>query len=323
MKFLKWMLIIIGVVALLAGGGLAFYDAGDWTPLFRADKGKLTDAPITDMTTVDETTLYDVELSNGKGRRVQCRVSIPATGGKRGSWPAVVLLAGAETGRKAMETLPLQKSMMVIALDYPPSLKLDFSSQVAAIQSAWQVREAAMHMVANVLLAGDFVAAQLMVDPNRVALAGIGPGALICAAAAAADNQNQFSHVVLLQSGEGIGGLIEASARRLKLPLPAATAGHIGEWLFKPLEPGRYIERIAPRPLTMLNSKNDTWMPASAAQKLFDRAREPKKLIWLKGERPSPDDKALILDLANRVLVQLPVAVKTSALGLATDIMGR
>jgi hypothetical protein len=323
MKFLKWMLVIVGVFALLAGGGLAFYDAGDWTPLFRADKGQLQDAPITDMITEDDTTLYDVKLSNGKGRHVLCRVSIPATGGKRGSWPAVVLLAGTETGRKAIEVMPRQKNMMIIALDYPPSLKLDFSSQATAFTSAWAAREAAMHMVSHVLLAGDFVAAQPMVNPGRVLLAGIGPGALICAAAAAADEHDHFSHVALLAGGGGIGGLIEANAQRLKLPLPAMTAGHIGEWLFKPLEPVRYIERISPRPLTMLNGKSDAWMPASAAQKLFDRAREPKKMIWLKGERSLPDDKALLLDLANRVLVQLPVAGRSNPLGLSTDMMGR
>lgn len=323
MKFLKWMFIIIGVIALLGGGGLAFYDAGDWTPLFRADKGKLVGAPVTDITTVDEMTVYDVELSNDKGRHVMCRVSIPAAAGKRHTWPAVVLLAGTETGRKAVDRLPPQKNMMVIALDYPEVLKLDFSNEVATFKSVWEVREAAMHMVASVLLAGDFVAAQQMVNPERVALAGIGPGALICAAAAAADNQNQFTYVALLQAGAGIGGLIEANASRLKLPVPAVTAGHIGEWLFKPLEPGRYVSHIAPRPLTILNGKTDSWMPANAAQKLFDKAREPKKLIWLKGERASADDRSLLQDLANRVLIQLPVAAKTSALGLSTDMMGR
>ncbi|MCX6899053.1 MAG: hypothetical protein NT105_10155 [Verrucomicrobia bacterium] len=323
MKFLKWMFIIIGVIALLAGGGLAFYDAGDWTPLFRADKGKLVGAPVTDITTVDEMTVYDVELSNDKGRHVMCRVSIPAAAGKRHTWPAVVLLAGTETGRKAVDRLPPQKNMMVIALDYPEALKLDFSNEVATFKSVWEMREAAMQMVANVLLAGDFVAAQQMVNPERVALAGIGPGALICAAAAAADNQNQFTYVALLQTGAGIGGLIEANASRLKLPVPAVTAGHIGEWLFKPLEPGRYVSHIAPRPLTILNGKTDSWMPANAAQKLFDKAREPKKLIWLKGERASADDRSLLQDLANRVLIQLPVAAKSSALGLSTDMMGR
>lgn len=323
MRFLKWMFIIIAVIALLGGGGLAYYDAGDWTPMFRADKGVLTGAPLTDITTVDEMTVYDVELSNDKGRHVMCRVSIPAGSGKRHTWPAVVLLAGTSTGRKAVDRMPPQKNMMVIALDYPEVLKLDFSNEAATFKTLWEVRESAMHMVANVLLAGDFVAKQQMVNPERVALVGIGPGALICAAAAAADNQNQFSHVALFQVGAGIGGLIEANARRLKLPVPAVTAGHIGEWLFKPLEPARYVGHLGSRPLTILNGKNDSWMPAAAAQKLFDRAREPKKLIWLKGERDSADDRSLLDDLASRILIQLPVAAKTSALGVATDMMGR
>jgi hypothetical protein len=324
MKFLKWLLIIVAVLVLLGAGGLAFYDAGDWAPLFRNYKGRLEGAPVTNMTTENEMTLYDVELSSDKGRSVMCRVSVPETSnGKRGSWPAVILVAGMETGRKAIDLLPPQKNMMVIALDYPQSVKLDFSSNVATVRSVWAAREAAMHMVSCVLLAGDFVAAQAMVDKDRVLLAGIGEGAFICAAAAAADDQNQFSHVVMVQSGANIGHLIQMNSRRLKLPVAASTAGKIGEWLFKPLEPLRYIERIAPRPLTMLNGKSDAWMPAEAAQKLFDRAREPKKLIWLKGQHESPDDKKLIADLANRVLVELPQAGKNSAIGIGVDMMGR
>ena len=64
-------------------------------------------------------------------------------------------------------------------------------------------------------------------------------------------------------------------------------------------------------------------MPAEAAQKLFDRAREPKKLIWLKGQHATPDDKKLVADLANRILVELPQAGPTTAIGIATDMMGR
>lgn len=324
MKFLKWMLVIVALLALLGGGGLAFYDAGDWAPLFRAYKGRLVDAPITNMVTENELTMYDVALGSDNGRSVMCRVSVPETStGKRGTWPAVILVAGMETGRKAIEILPPQKNMMVIALDYPQSVKLDFSSNVTTVRSVWAAREAAMHMVSCVLLAGDFVAQQPMVDKDRVVLAGIGEGAFISAAAAAADDQNQFSHVVMVQAGANIGHLIQMNAKRLKLPVAPATAGRIGEWLFKPIEPGRYIERIAPRPLTMLNGKSDDWMPAEAAQKLFDRAREPKKMIWLKGQHASPDDKKLIADLANRILAEIPQTAKNTAIGIGTDMMGR
>lgn len=324
MKFLKWLLIIVGLLVLAGAGGLAFYDAGDWTPLFRAYEGRLISAPVTNMVTENEMSMYDVELSSDKNRSVMCRASVPESStGKRGSWPAVILVAGTETGRKVIDMLPPQKNMMVIALDYPQSVKLDFSNHLATARSVWAAREAAMHMVSCVLLAGDFVAQQPMVNKDRVVLAGIGEGAFICAAAAAADDQNQFSHVVMVQAGANIGHLIQMNAKRLKLPIAPATAGWIGEWLFKPLEPGRYIERIAPRPLTMLNGKSDAWMPADAAQKLFDRAHEPKKMIWLKGEHASPDDKKFIADLANRILAEIPQTAKGTAIGIATDMMGR
>ncbi len=324
MKFLKWLLILIGLLVVAGAAGLAFYDAGDWTPLFRAYKGRLISAPVTNMVTENETTMYDVELGSDKDRSVMCRVSVPETStGKRGSWPAVILVAGMETGRKAIDILPPQKNMMVMALDYPQTVKLDFSNNMTAASSVWAAREAAMHMVSSALLAGDFVAQQPMVDKDRVVLAGIGEGAFICAAAAAADDQNTFSHVVMVQAGANIGHLIQMNAKRLKLPVTPAMAGRIGEWLFKPIEPTRYIDHLAPRPLTMLNGKSDAWMPSDAAQNLFDRAREPKKLIWLKGEHATPDDKKLIADLANRILAELPQTPKGAAIGIATDMMGR
>jgi hypothetical protein len=128
---------------------------------------------------------------------------------------------------------------------------------------------------------------------------------VVCAAAAAADDKERFSEVVLVHGGADLSKIIAANAERWKLPFGPAVAGDIGGWLFKPLEPMRYVARIAPRPLTMYNAKSDSWMPLEQAQRLFDGAAKPKKQVWLDGADAETNDQAALLRLTARVFGEI------------------
>ena len=51
---------------------------------------------------------------------------------------------------------------------------------------------------------------------------------------------------------------------------------------FKPEE---VVDRISPRPLLLLHGDADVWVPLSEAQSLYEKAKEPKKLVVLPGVR--------------------------------------
>jgi fermentation-respiration switch protein FrsA (DUF1100 family) len=66
------------------------------------------------------------------------------------------------------------------------------------------------------------------------------------------------------------------------------------------------VARIAPRPIIMVNGVDDPQMPRGAVESLYDAAREPKTLIWLRTGHLMPDDSVLVRALVDTVLVRLP-----------------
>jgi len=301
-KRMRVLAVALAVALVLGGVGLAYYDVGDWTPLFREAKGELTSALVSNevFKESDGCAFYDVELSNKSGQCVHCRLSIPLASSSFGKIPAVLVVTDIETGSKMVDLLPAQRKVVLIAPDYPSRGGLNFSGP-GALFSALSLRRSAMRMVSDVLLAGDFLLTQKIVRRDRVVLLGVNLGAVVCAAAAAADDKQRFSEVVLVQGGADLKKLIVVNAERWKLPFGPAVAGGLGGWLFKPLEPMRYVAGIAPRPLTMYNAKSDSWMPLEQAQQLFDAASKPKHQVWLDGAHTEPEERAALVRLTARV----------------------
>ena len=91
----------------------------------------------------------------------------------------------------------------------------------------------------------------------------------------------------------GITGTIFCGVdKRIKVPIIALAGGQMN-LLYKKeallqeakdfvsiVEPLNYVEQIAPRPLLMLNAKNDEIVPPIMSKLLFRAANEPKEIIW-------------------------------------------
>ena len=79
---------------------------------------------------------------------------------------------------------------------------------------------------------------------------------------------------------------------RIKVPILALAGGQLNllyekEALTKeakdfvsPIEPLNFVKQIAPRPLLMLNAKNDEIVPPLMSKLLYKAAEEPKEIIW-------------------------------------------
>ncbi len=65
-------------------------------------------------------------------------------------------------------------------------------------------------------------------------------------------------------------------------PRPAAAALALAGGGFGPsaLDPARHVGDFAPRPLLLVNARQDERMPRAAAERLFQAAREPKQQLW-------------------------------------------
>jgi fermentation-respiration switch protein FrsA (DUF1100 family) len=108
-------------------------------------------------------------------------------------------------------------------------------------------------------------------------LAGGSFGALFAPALGAADPR--ISAVAVFFGAGDLRALIDANLD-LAWPLkPVVT--WCGSVLVSPMEPLKYIGRISPRPVFLLNGTQDPAMPEPCSRALHEAARQPKTVRWL------------------------------------------
>jgi dienelactone hydrolase len=90
------------------------------------------------------------------------------------------------------------------------------------------------------------------IDPERIAYAGFRLGAVIGAAFCALDPRPRAAALVCAGAGLSVPGI----------------------------DPGRYVARLAPRPLLLVHAQRDDDVPREAAEALARAAREPVEQMW-------------------------------------------
>jgi fermentation-respiration switch protein FrsA (DUF1100 family) len=141
------------------------------------------------------------------------------------------------------------------------------------------------------------------VDRSRIAMV-VTSFAVPFGVLAAAEDQ-RFRNVGLIYGAGDLATVLEANLALRSRFLRSATAW-LAEELYHEFEPTRFVGRIAPRPLVMVNGVDDPQIPVRAVQALFNAAREPKSLIWLRTGHLSPTDSVLIRALVDTTLGRLP-----------------
>lgn len=125
----------------------------------------------------------------------------------------------------------------------------------------------------------DFIETREELDPERIGYYGISLGGII-------------------------GTVFCGVEKRIKVPVIVLAGGQL-DLLFKEkiasseaknfvsfIDPMNFVEQISPRPLLMINAKNDEVVPPEMSKLLFERAKEPKEIIWYDAKhRDAPLDK--------------------------------
>lgn len=225
-----------------------------------------------------------------------------------GHLPAVLLEDGREENSGAIDRLPAEfGDVVVLSLDYPPSLPTTISLSDALFHSA-ALRTTAQKIPQIFSLGAAYLAQRRDVDTTRIAIAATSFAVPFATIAAATDTR--FQNVALIY---GAGDLSAVLAANLDTR-PAWLRGPLA-WLatrpFRSLSPERFIGAIAPRPVVMVNGSDDPQMPVGAARDLYNAAREPKTQIWLKTGHLMPTDSALIRSLVDTALARLPVLARS------------
>jgi fermentation-respiration switch protein FrsA (DUF1100 family) len=277
----------VSLFAVVIGASyFSFANAG--TEKLLAYRGKWIETAQRIVERNDSCEIYDVTLHDDRKTSVSFLLQQPAEASRK--FPAVVILGGVDIGKETLRYLGDPGEVIIAALAYPYDLSR-VTSWWAGIRETGRMREAAFRTVAGAALVNDFLWQRANVDTHRVILAGYSFGAPFVPAVMRLDRR--YKVAAFLYGGGRINKLVGQNLDTGFGPLDSFLGDAVG-LLLAPIEPHRHVAYISPRPFVMIQGKYDEFMPPHLAQELFDRAGEPKELIWLETEHMMPWKRELI-----------------------------
>ena len=193
-----------------------------------------------------------------------------------GPFPALVILGGVRTGRRALDLVPQDLPLAVATLDYAHDgdLSLDGPGLVTRLPAL--VRDARRTAVALRDLAR-FVARHPRVDASRVYLLGASLGTPFACVTAAADAR---AGLVLLYGFADHAVVFDHALRPHVRWQPARTfLAHVGGALTRGFDARRTLPRACGTPVLFVTSPEDTAVPRRSTEALWNAA-------WGRDARP-------------------------------------
>ncbi len=270
-------------------------------------------------------TVYSVEFDSVWGRRLPGLYMIPKNA--KPPYPALVFghgFLGSKNSLKENLGQLAANGMAAVATDmwYHGERKVEGKKMYG--RDLYSMREGLALSAVDLRRGIDFLESRDEIDRSRITFAGGSMGGILGALAAGMDQR--FKAPVLAVGGGDWKYLIENSlVAQVELKVTysegkkmARDAGRI----LAPADPLNTAHLISPRPLLMINAKHDVLVNPYSNKKMFVRAGEPKKIIWLDAGHNLPLDIAfdLINDWYGKYLIGNEMPDFTSSVeGFETD----
>jgi fermentation-respiration switch protein FrsA (DUF1100 family) len=241
-----------------------------------------------------------VRLLGARGATYDLHLRTPQSAAR--PLPAIFVLAGFETGRAVLDLIDERDDLVIASMDYP----FDGPADPGALGSLCAIpalRRMGFETLAAGSLALDHLARHAAVDPERIVLLGVSLGTVFITALGARDERPRA--VVLIYGGGDLPALARNVLHRRGSWLPAWVIRPGTRAFFGRFEPLEHVARLAPRYLLMISSRADELFTPPMATALYERAREPKRLIWYDTGHMDLFDPVLIRRLTREVLVEL------------------
>ncbi len=261
---------------------------------------------------------YELRLTNGRGKELEYFVREPRNG-KR-PLPAVFILAGVETGRDSLDLIDDRDDLLLLSMNYPRAEAMGLTG-FGLLLAPFALRRMASETLEGGVLAIDYLSKRPDVDQERIILLGVSVGSVLITSLAAEDRRADA--VVLIYGGGDLGYLARHNLRERPWWLPGWIISPTVRAFLGDFEPLAHVEKIAPRYLLMVSSRQDEMFPVSAARALYERARDPKKLIWYDTGHMDLFDRSLIRRLTRDVVADLQAAGYLSPQRLSFSSMVR
>jgi dienelactone hydrolase len=273
----------------------------DPTLLIPARKGQLHEIRQTRQWQAQDSIYKEITLVSTSGLQVQLSTRIPtkATSPR----PLVLLLGGRRTGRDAVKLVRETHGVALAALSYPYSGD-PRASRIALLTDLPDMQQAIKDTAPSIMLATDYLSTLPQIDPKRIELAGVSLGAFFVCVPGALDTR--FQRVWLIQGAGQVDKVLEKGTERyINSKLLRHLLGKLFGWitLSHHLGPERWVGRISPRPVIIINARNDPAFPASSVAALHNAAKEPYEIIWIESDHIMPS-RTEVVDAISTIVLQ-------------------
>lgn len=295
-------LVLTGLLALCVACGGGESSPNGELEAYRAQRGDLSQFATADAVPRGRYVAERVRLESSTGLVVTGTVYHPNPDSR--CLAAVLLQDGREENSGVIGRLPADfGNVVVLSLDYPTELPYAIRLPEVMRHTA-KLQRAARRIPAIFSLGAAYLERREDVDSTRIALAATSFAVPFATIAAAMDTR--FRNVALIYGAGDMPLVLAANLPDVPAPLRSAAA-RLAMQPFSAFAPERFIGRIAPRPVVMINGVDDPQMPVAAVRHLYDAARPPKSLLWLRTGHLMPTDSALIRLLIDSAFARLPV----------------
>lgn len=238
--------------------------------------------------------IYRVQFSSVHDKRVPAWWCVPTTGTP--PYPCVIIMHGYGGDKNGLQMLApafAMRGISTLAIDaeYHGDRKQPGSDILSPY--IYRNRDAFIQTVIDLRRAIDFLQSQQQIDGKRIGYIGLSMGGILGGILAGVDERVQAP--ILVVAGGDWGYLFSNSQHptavqlREKNPELFKDPRKINE-IVGPIDPVNWVARISPRPLLMINGKDDQIVPKECTERLFAAAKEPKEIVWLEGGHlPQPD----------------------------------
>lgn len=227
-------------------------------------------------------TVYHLEFDSRHGKRVYAYYSLPKNA--VGPYPLVLMMSGYGGSRnmlfQGVEQLSARGyAAMALDAEYHGDRKTPGKNMYSKL--AYSSRDAMIQTVIDYMRGIDYMARREDIDADRIGYIGGSMGGIIGAALAAVEPRLRAT--ALAVGGADWGYLLEHSVVAQALGLNTGEhpldAGHFRR-VVTPADPINLAHLISPRPVLMLNAKHDVLVNPGSNRLLFNRLKEPRKIIW-------------------------------------------
>ena len=309
MKSRKANLVLRGLVVVVGLVALYFIELTSiQREYFIERRGELVHTDSTEAERSGDKIIRNVTLVSSSGLRADVRIIRPSTSESR-PVPVLLLAGGQRTGKSAVDLVREPGNVAFVAIDYPyhgPSKSSGFLKSVTGLRA---VQRGVLDTPPAILLTIDWLAAQPWADSRQIELVGVSLGVPFMAIAGALDDG--VSRVWLVQgAGNNLVWVENALPSRIegKLKRHLAARALLLFGYGASLDTTQWIAEISPRPVIVVSSRNDEFVPSEAALAAADLS-DNAEIIWTESKHIRPKRQDVVGELLQ--IVQSRVGAKS------------